>query len=55
MDTLDILDVKEAEQWVFWKTEKGIEQTKKLQDRDVESMLQIILQPIVSMTGCHSR
>jgi hypothetical protein len=47
---MDILDIKEAEQWVFSKTEKGMRPTNKLQDREVEIMLQIISQHIVAPT-----
>jgi hypothetical protein len=50
MDILEILDIKEAQQWTFSRTEKGVKLTKMLQDRDVESTLQIILQHIAVPT-----
>jgi hypothetical protein len=47
---MDILDKKEAQQWAFSKTEKGIKPTKNLQDRDVEIMLRIISQLVLAPT-----
>jgi hypothetical protein len=47
---MDILDKKEAQQWAFSKTEKGIKPAKKLQDRDAEIMLRNNSQHVLAPT-----